>query len=80
MVNFCAVFNCTNKASKNSDGCKSGFYRIPNINPKAGPDLQELQKKRREKWISALKRKDISEDKIQQFRICSNHFIAGNMN
>lgn len=75
MVNFCAVYNCSNKLGKKFNG---SFFRIPAINRSAGNFIQEIQKKRREKWLSALKREDIDEKKIAQLRICSDHFISGN--
>lgn len=75
MVNFCAVYNCSNKAGKKFNG---SFFRIPAINRSAGIFIQELQKKRREKWLNALKREDIDEKKISQLRICSDHFVSGN--
>lgn len=76
MVNFCAVIRCSNKAGKNYYG---SFFRIPAINPRAGNFLQDQQRNRREKWINALRRADITEDKIKNLRICSDHFILGIM-
>lgn len=75
MVNFCAVIGCSSRSGKGNEGVS--FFRIPQVRSRLGNDYQELQKIRRMKWILALRRKDITEKKLEHFRICSKHFLKG---
>ncbi|KAK4875860.1 hypothetical protein RN001_012282 [Aquatica leii] len=36
-----------------------------------------ILQERREKWIGALRRADLTEQKLKYGRICSKHFITG---
>lgn len=76
MPMFCAVFNCSNRSNREKD---KNYYRIPSISKKKDIELQKLTKTRREKWVEALCRKDVSKNdkKLDNMRICSDHFVTG---
>ena len=70
MPDSCCAVGCTNRRRK---GDKSlSFYRIPSSSD------NEEKAKRRTLWITAIKRKNWSDELIDNARICSAHFISGN--
>lgn len=74
MPSFCAVVGCGSRGIR--DDVK--FFRIPAVvNYKHKPHLVVLSKLRRERWLLALRRADLTEKKIKYFRVCSKHFIGG---
>lgn len=73
---FCAVFGCSNKGGRD----KTNFFRIPAVKANVGVKLANIMARRRKLWIQALRRKDLTlnhETKINNARICSDHFISG---
>ncbi|VEN45408.1 unnamed protein product, partial [Callosobruchus maculatus] len=74
MPQFCCVVNCGSRSNRDN----LHFYRIPQVLKHAHrTDLNELSALRRQKWLEAIKRKDFSETKIKNARVCSKHFISG---
>lgn len=41
------------------------------------PKKNDLSQKRRELWIAAIKRDDLTETKLKYQKVCSKHFITG---
>ena len=66
MPDTCCAVGCTNRRS---DKESRPFYRFPS---KSGKKV-ELRKK----WIQACKRDQWPEEKIENARICGDHFITG---
>ncbi|XP_060786596.1 uncharacterized protein LOC132892239 [Neoarius graeffei] len=64
----CCVNGCTNRYS--TGGLK--FHRIPK-------GSHPFQSNRRRLWLQAIKRVDWNEDRIKNARVCSAHFISGEM-
>ena len=73
MVNFCAVFNCENRASREKE---KSYFRFPGIVSNNGEGLT-LLKKRRDKRLACISREDLTEDKLRYTRICSDYFVSG---
>lgn len=74
MPSFCAVVGCGSRGQR--DDVK--FFRIPAVvQYKHKLYLVELSKLRRELWLDALRRADLTENKLKYLRICSKHFIGG---
>ena len=42
-----------------------------------GEVIEELTTRRRRAWISAISRDDLTEDKLENERVCSRHFVSG---
>ena len=61
MPDTCCAVGCTNR--RTAGGIP--FYRIP------------VDKKRREKWLNAIKRDQWNEKMISNARLCGSHFISG---
>ena len=74
MVNFCAVFNCSNRSDRESD---RSYYRLPAIVKRNNKKKQELSRERRALWLSRIRREDLSSDPPEWVRVCSDHFISG---
>ena len=72
MVNTCCVIGCTNRAKP---GSKLSFYLIPTVIKNQGAETERLSKKRREAWISSIRRKNWTPSGGS--RVCSVHFIKG---
>ncbi|XP_065639959.1 uncharacterized protein LOC136072629 [Hydra vulgaris] len=73
MVNFCAVFGCSNRSNREKG---KPFFRLPKVACNQGDDGKILSKERRQKWINATNRVGNYPD-ILHTRICSDHFITG---
>lgn len=72
---LCIVWGCGSKSSKHKG---LGFFRIPKIIANQGEEYEELTRKRREKWISAVSRGDTAEKNILKTeRVCGRHFHQG---
>lgn len=74
MPSFCAVIKCSNNAAKTVG---ISYFRIPGELRSGSYRDRELQRQRREKWICALQRADLTETKLKYGRICSLHFHSG---
>lgn len=69
----CAVVGCGKRGIR--DGNK--FYKIPNIPKKGRSEIINLKTERRQKWIQALKRSDLTASKLKNAFICDRHFLSG---
>ena len=76
MVNFCAVFGCSNRSNRNKD---KRFFRIPTVKSNVGDNLKLLQKQRQSEWVKRIKREDLTPAKYANARVCSDHFVSGKM-
>ncbi|KAK4879608.1 hypothetical protein RN001_007754 [Aquatica leii] len=70
---FCLVVKCGSTSLRDKS---IHFYRVPSIYNRKGK-LNDTLQRRRNQWISLLKREDLTENKINSGRICSKHFITG---
>ena len=72
---LCIVWGCGSKSGKHKG---LGFFRIPKIITDQGEEYEELTRKRRERWISAVSRGDTAEKNILETeRVCGRHFHQG---
>ena len=53
------------------------FSRVPKIVKNEGEMIEELMTRRRRAWISAISRDDLTDDKLENERVCSRHFVSG---
>ena len=67
MPDQCCIANCKNIRKK---GGSISFYRFPS-------DYDEKSNAIRIKWVSVLGLEDWSEERIDNSRVCSSHFISG---
>ena len=74
MVNFCAVFGCSNRSNREKD---RNFYRLPAIITRPNDKKQVLSRERRATWLARIRREDLSSDPGEFVRVSSDHFISG---
>ena len=53
------------------------FSRVLKIVKNEGEVIEELTTRRRRAWISAISRDDLTEDNLENERVCSKHFVSG---
>ena len=76
MVNFCAVVGCSNRSDREKE---ISFYRLPAVIAHQGDKTRELSQKRRDLWLARIHREDLGPEKYPFTRVCSIHFISGNL-
>ncbi|GFO11418.1 Zinc finger protein [Plakobranchus ocellatus] len=77
----CCIIGCQASSHK-TDGTKiksaPRFFVIPKVRKNAGDQTKELTTRRRLAWISAIRRPDVTFDRVSTgLRVCSNHFHKG---
>ena len=71
----CIMVDCFHNSGKTKG---IGFYRIPVVVTNQGEKAEELSRERRERWIAAISRDDItSKDVLSNERVCGRHFVSG---
>ena len=71
---FCMIVACHNRSERDKG---EKFFRVPAIILNQGEDVEERTRERRERWISAISRDDLSEKILNSDKICSRHFVSG---
>ena len=71
---LCVVFGCSKRSGRDKD---VSFFRIPKVITTKGKELEKLSRKRREGFLAAVRRSDLTEKIISNDRICSRHFLSG---
>ncbi|XP_022791500.1 uncharacterized protein LOC111330813 [Stylophora pistillata] len=74
MVNFCAVFGCSNRSNREKD---KSYFRIPAIVTRSNAKKRALSIERRATWLSRIRREDLGADPSEFHRVCGDHFISG---
>ena len=71
---LCAIFGCGTRTVRDK-----GVYmaRIPSVSTNEGEETRILSEERRKKWISAISRKDLTDNILEHGRVCGRHFISG---
>ena len=75
MGHNCLVYRC-NTSSRNK-GTKH-FFRIPSkFRKNKDLEIEKLSKVRHVKWLTAIKRVNLSDFMKKEGRVCSDHFLTG---
>ena len=53
------------------------FSRVPKIVKNEREVIEKLTTRRRRAWISAISRDDLTDDKLENERVCSRNFVSG---
>ena len=75
---LCIIVGCgneTGKSLKKKDPLR--FSRVPKIVNNEGEMTEELTTRRRRAWLSAISRDDLTEEKLENERVCHRHFVSG---
>ncbi len=71
---LCIVVVCSKRSGRDKD---VSFYRIPKVVTNRGHGLKKLSQKRRQGFLSAIKRANLTQKILSNDRICSKHFVSG---
>ena len=71
---LCLIVGCSKRSGRDKD---VSFYRVPKVITSKGRGIEELSRRRREGYIAAISRSDLSDSILENDRICSRHFISG---
>ena len=71
---LCMIVGCGSKSGRDK-----GLYfaRVPSVVTNQGEEAQELSKERRSRWVSAISRDDLTEEILENDRVCEKHFVSG---
>ena len=66
MGKSCAVYGCSNRSNREND---RRYFSIPAVIKHCDEKTKVMSRERRNKWLAAIKREDLTEDKfaIHQF-------------
>lgn len=71
---LCLFVGCHARSGR--DKSKS-FFRIPSVRKDQGEIVEELTIERRRRWLSAISREGLTEEILQNDRVCCRHFVSG---
>ena len=71
---LCAVVGCSNRSGRDKG---VSFFSIPKVITCRSQRVLELSKNRRDGYLAAISREDITDRGIVNIRVCSQHFISG---
>ena len=71
---LCIVVGCSKRSGRDKD---VSFYRIPKIIRNRGGETRKLSEMRRNGFVAAVSRQDITVKILYHDRICSQHFLSG---
>ena len=71
---LCLIVGCGSKSGRDK-----GLYfaRVPSVVTNQGEEAQQLSEERRSRWISAISRDDLTEEILENDRVCEKHFVSG---
>ena len=68
-----AIFGCATRSGRDNG---INMARIPSIITNRGEEVRKLSKERRNKWISAIGREDLTNNVLNRGQVCGKHFIS----
>ena len=77
---ICVVIGCSNRSDRRKHGIddkRVTFHRIPTVTSHFGKRELELTERRRAGYLAAISREDQNVEKLDNYRICSKHFVSG---
>ena len=72
---MCVIIGCSKRTGRDKD---VKFYRIPTVRTsRPDPREVELSTKRRQGYLAAISRPELTTTELEESRICSRHFVFG---
>ena len=71
---LCVMIGCSKRSDRDKD---VSFFRIPSVLTHLGKKDYELSKRRRDGFLAAISREDLTESILRNGRVCSRHFVSG---
>ena len=69
---LCLIVSC---GSKNGRDKGLYFVRVPSVLTNQGEEVQKISEERRSRWISAISRDDLTEEILENDRVCEKHLF-----
>ena len=71
---LCMIVGCGSKSGRDKGVY---FARIPSVITNQGEEAEKLSRERRMRWISAISRADLTDEILNNDRVCGRHFVSG---
>ena len=71
---LCMLVGCRNRSGRDKD---IYFARVPSVVTNQGEEAEMLSHERRSCWISAISRADLTDEILNNDRVCGRHFVSG---
>ena len=71
---LCMIVGCGSKSGRDKGVY---FARIPSVITSQGEEAEKLSRERRMRWISAISRADLTDEILNNDRVCGRHFVSG---
>ena len=68
---LCMIVGCANRSGRDNG---VHFARVPSVVTNQGKEAENLSRERRSRWISAISRDDLTDDILENDRVCGRHF------
>ena len=70
---LCMIVGCSNRSGRDNGVY---FARVPSVVTNQGK-AENLSRERRSRWISAISRDDLTDNILENDRVCGRHFVSG---
>ena len=67
---LCLIVSCGSKSGRDKG---LYFVRVPSV--LQGEEVQKISEERRSRWISAISRDDLTEEILENHRVCEKHLF-----
>ena len=71
---LCMIVGCGSKSGRDKGVY---FARKPSVITNQGEEAEKLSRERRMRWISAISRADLTDEILNNDRVCGRHFVSG---
>ena len=75
MVNFCAVYGCSNRSNREKD---QSYFRLPSIITRPNNEKQALSEEHRATWLAKIQRDDLSSNPSDFVRVIFGYSYSHN--
>ena len=69
---LCLIVSCGSKSGRDKG---LYFVRVPSVFTNQGEEVQKISEERRSRWISAISRDDLTEEILENDRVCEKHLF-----
>ena len=70
---LCMIVGCPNRSGRDKGVY---FARVPSVVTSQGKEAENSSRERRSRWISAISRDDLTDDILENDRVCGRHFVS----
>ena len=71
---LCMIVGCANRSGRDKGVY---FVRVASVVTNRGKEAENLSREKRSRWVSAISRDDLTDDILENDRVCGGHFVSG---